>query len=265
MKRFLLPLAAALAPALLTPAATAEIRCTTTSICTTFDGKLIPRALPRHEPAPARLTLRGGVKVASASRTALPQLNRITMAINRHGALRLAGLPACRGSEIRDAPSSKALASCKDALVGTGSFGARLDLPDQPTLLFDGKALLFNARVRGRPGLLAHVFAREPTNLAIVVPFVIHRPKRARGTYGTFLRSPSLPRLLGDEIYATSFRFDIGRTYTVRGKRRSYLNAACPAPPGFPVTTFSFARATYDFKGGRRAHETLTRVCRVRS
>ena len=244
--------------------ATAEIRCTTTSICTSFDGKLTPRALPRHKPAPVRLKLRGGVQVAGTSSAALPQLNRITMAINRHGRLRLAGLPACRGAQIRDAPSSKALAACGDALIGTGRFGARLELPDQPTLIFDGRALIFNARVRGKPGLLAHVFASEPTNLAIVVPFVIHRPKRARGTYGTFLRSPSLPRLLGDEIYATSFAFNLGRFYRVRGRRYSYLNAACPAPPGFPVTTFSFARATYDFKGGRRVNETLTRVCRVR-
>ena len=250
--------------ALWAAASPAEIRCTSAEICTSFDGKLIPRALPRHKPAPVRLKLRGGVQVASTSSASLPQLNRITMAINRHGRLRLAGLPACRGAQIRDAPSAKALAACKDALVGTGRFGARLELPDQPTLLFDGKALIFNARVRGKPGLLAHVFASEPTNLAITVPFVIHRPKRGRAAYGTFLRSPSLPRLLGDEIYATSFSFNLGRRFTVNGKRRSYLNAACPAPPGFPVTTFSFARATYDFKGGRRATETLTRVCRVR-
>jgi hypothetical protein len=246
------------------PRALAETRCTITAICTTFSGKLTPKALPRHKPAPVRLRLDGGVRVASTSSAALPQLNRITMAINRHGRLRLAGLPTCRGSQVRDAPSSKALAACKSALVGTGRFEARLELPDQPTLIFDGKALIFNARIRGKPGLLAHVFAREPTNLAIVVPFVIHRPKRHKGTYGTFLRSPSLPRLLGDEIYATSFAFNLGRIYRVRGRRYSYLNASCPAPKGFPSAVFNFARAVYYFKGGRRAAETLTRVCRVR-
>jgi hypothetical protein len=252
-------MSSALAPT----AAIAEIACHN-DVCTTFDGKLTPKALPRYRPAPVRLRLEGNVRTAGTSSVALPQLKRITLAINRHGALHLAGLPVCKGSDVRDATAAKALAACKGALVGRGRFGARLELPDQPSLLFDGRALIFNARVRGKPGVLAHVFAREPTSLSILVPFVIHRPKRRTGTYGTFLRSPSLPRLLGDEVYATAFAFNLGRRFKVGGRPRSYLSAACPAPRGFRGAIFDFARATYDFQGGRRVSETLTRACRVR-
>jgi hypothetical protein len=56
----------------------------------------------------------------------------------------------------------------------------------------------------------------------------------------------------------------IGRQFEYRGARRSYLSAACAAPPGFPGGTFSFARGTFSFEGGLSMHLTLTRNCQVR-
>ena len=56
---------------------------------------------------------------------------------------------------------------------------------------------------------------------------------------------------------------DLHRDFTYRGRPRSYLSAACPAPPGFPGAPFPFARAAITFADGPTLTSTLTRSCRV--
>ena len=57
---------------------------------------------------------------------------------------------------------------------------------------------------------------------------------------------------------------NLGRNFTYRGKRRSYLSASCPAPKGFSRAPFPLARAGFAFKGGRKLGATLVRSCGVR-
>jgi len=73
-----------------------------------------------------------------------------------------------------------------------------------------------------------------------------------------------VPTLAGGFGSITELQLRIGRNYTYRGKRRSYLSAACAAPAGFPGALFSFARGTFTFAGGRTLHTVLTRNCKVR-
>jgi hypothetical protein len=54
------------------------------------------------------------------------------------------------------------------------------------------------------------------------------------------------------------------RTFKYKGRIHSYLSAGCPAPAGFPGTTFSFAKASFGFEDGRILSGTLTRTCRAR-
>jgi len=59
-------------------------------------------------------------------------------------------------------------------------------------------------------------------------------------------------------------RTALRRTFTYRGKARSYAVAGCPAPKGFPGAVFPFAKATYSFAGGGRLTSTLSRSCEAR-
>lgn len=81
-------------------------------------------------------------------------------------------------------------------------------------------------------------------------------------TYGTTL-SAQLPQVAAKWGYVTGISLNLGRRYTYRGKRRSYLSAGCPAPNGVLIVSFPFARASFGFAGGQTLTSVLTRSCRA--
>src|SRR4051794_8967170 len=108
-----------------------------------FDGKLLPRALPRERPAPVTVSLDGLVGTSDGSRP--PQLREISIAVNRAGVVSVAGLPTCRASEIQQTSSEAALKACREALVGRGHFAANVDFPGAPLIPAHGEILAFNS------------------------------------------------------------------------------------------------------------------------
>ena len=83
-----------------------------------------------------------------------------------------------------------------------------------------------------------------------------------KGTYGT-IPSASLPQFSGKWGYVTGISMTLGRSFSFRGKGRSYLSAGCPAPTGVSIVSFPFARASFGFAGGQTIRSTLTRSCRA--
>jgi hypothetical protein len=224
----------------------------------TFEGKLTPHTLPRAGAAPIRVTVGG--TIATTNGTTPPQLRQIAIAINRNGRLSAKGLPVCRLDQIQPSTTADALSVCRDSLVGEGQFSAKVLLPQQAPFPSEGKVYAFNGVLHGRPAIFAHVYGTHPVPTSSTIPFEI---LPANGTYGTLLRA-SLPRVTSQWGYVTGLELTLGRSFTYRGKRLSYLSAGCPAPKGFPGATFSLARASFSFAGMKALTSTLTRSCGVR-
>jgi hypothetical protein len=222
-----------------------------------FDGKLSPHALPRHGVAPVEVAV--AATIGSASGGALPQLRQISIAINRSGRFTPQGLPRCHLRDIQPSTTANALEACGPSLVGRGHFSAKVLLAQQAPFPSEGEIFAFNGVLHGRPAILAHVYGTDPVPVSYTLPFEILVTK---GTYGTVLRA-SLPGVTGDSGYITGLSLKLGRSFSYRGQRRSYLSAGCPAPAGFPGAVFPFARASFGF-GGRALTSTLTRSCGVR-
>ncbi len=223
-----------------------------------FDGRLSPHALPRRKTAPVRVAV--AAKIASTDRSTPPQLRRISIAINRFGHFTPRGLPICELREIQPSTTANALAACRASLVGEGRFSAKVLLNQQAPFPAKGKVYAFNGRLHGKPAILAHVYGTDPVPTSFTLPFAIEPSK---GTFGTTLRA-ALPSVTGSSAYITGLSLNLGRSFTYRGKRRSYLSASCPAPQGFPGAVFSFAKATFGFQGAHTLSSTLTRSCGVR-
>lgn len=222
-----------------------------------FDGELTPHALPRTGSAPVKVAV--GAKIAATNGATPPQLRRISIAINRNGHFTPAGLPICSLKEIQPSTTADALKACRRSLVGEGSFSAKVLLPQQAPFPSQGKVFAFNGTFNGAPAVLAHVYGTNPVPTSYTIPFAISPTK---GTYGTVL-SASLPQVTSDWGYVTGLQMTLGRTFTYRGHKRSYLSAACPAPKGISLASFPFARARFDF-GKRTVTSTLTRSCKVK-
>jgi hypothetical protein len=223
----------------------------------TVSGSLAPKALPRKGSAPVSVTLAG--KISATHKGPLPQLRKISFAINSFGHLDLAGLPVCRIGHIQPSSNAEALAACGESLIGTGDFAANVKLPEQTPFPSKGKILAFNGRLRGKPAILAHVYGTQPASISYVLPFEV---THTDGTYGTLLKA-NLPRIAGEWGNITSVGMTLGRLYRSHGGPHSYLSAGCPAPAGFPGAVFPLARTSFEFAGGLSLKTTLNRSCKV--
>ncbi len=220
-------------------------------------GSLAPKALPRRGEAPVSVSLAG--RISATHKGKLPQLRKISFAINSHGHLDLSGLPVCRVGHIQPSSNSQALAACRDSLIGTGDFAANVKLPEQTPFPSAGRMLAFNGRLRGRPAIFAHVYGTEPASISYVLPFTVTHTK---GTFGTLLEA-NLPQIAGEWGNITRVSMTLGRTYRSHGKLRSYLSASCPAPAGFSGAVFPLVRTSFEFAGGLTLATTLNRNCKV--
>jgi hypothetical protein len=249
------------AAALLALAATALARAEVSQkdgVRVSFEGRLIPHSLPRSGTAPVRVSV--GAKIAATNGTTPPQLRRISIAINRHGRFDPQGLPLCSLRQIQPSTTADALRACRRSLVGEGSFSAKVLLPEQAPFPSEGKVIAFNGTFHGAPAILAHVYGTSPIPTSYTIPFAIGA---ARGTFGTVL-SASLPQVTSEWGYVTGLSMTLGRSFAFHGRRRSYLSASCPAPPGFRGALFPLARASFTFGGRGTLTSILNRSCGVR-
>ncbi len=223
-----------------------------------FKGEISPTTLPREGVAP--VSVKVGATISSTDKKkGPPQLTRISIAINAEGRLDPTGLPVCRIEDIQPATNQKALAACRDSLVGSGAFAAEVALSNQVTYPSHGRMLAFNGTYKGRPAILAHVYGTEPVPTSVTLPFVIGHTS---GTFGTTLTAV-LPK--AENNYVTALELVLHRQFTSHGKARSYASAGCPAPKGFPGAVFPFAKASFSFADGRKMSSTLTGRCEARS
>ena len=221
-------------------------------------GGIAPTNLPRHASAPISVRVDGTVRTLSGDRP--PALRFISIAINRGGRIETKGLPVCRRSQIEASSSESALRTCGDALVGSGRYDADVAFPEQDAFPISGRILAFNAVVDGERAILAHVYGRQPYPSSRI--FVFHI-RNSSGTYGTVLTA-ALPAALNRYGYLKRIVLSLHRNFAYRGRRRSYLSAACDAPAGFTVAVFPFVRVAMTFADGRNLASTLTRSCTVR-
>lgn len=223
-----------------------------------FQGGISPTKLPRHANAPISVRVDGTVRVLSGDRP--PALRFISIAINRGGRIETKGLPVCRRSQVEAGTSAAAMAACGDALVGTGRYAAGVDFPEQTTFPLQGRILAFNTVVDGERAILAHVYGKDPFPNSRVFTF---RIRKTSGTYGTLLTA-QLPKAINRNGYLKRIILNLRRDYVYKGRKRSYLSAACGAPEGLTVGVFPFVKVGMTFADGRKLASTLIRTCTVR-
>jgi hypothetical protein len=216
----------------------------------TVDGALTPKHLPRKGSAPVSVSVKGQITAKSAD--VLPQLQRLTIAINSAGHLDVKGIPHCRINHINPSTNQEALAACKSSLIGEGSFSANVVLPEQSPFPSKGKLLAFNGTIGRKPAIFAHIYGTEPIPTSYVFAFKV---KQTKGTYGTILKT-SFPKATGEWGYVTGIELNLNK--------KRFLTAGCPAPPGFSKATFPLMRTDFAFAGGLSLTTTLTRSCEAK-
>jgi hypothetical protein len=257
-RHLLIPLLLAIAGLLGAGLAQAEIE-QDGNVRISFSGNFSPHSLPRDRLAPVTIDVKGAIGTTDGTHP--PAVRRIEIAINRHGHLSTEGLPACSGPLLQSTSTETALKRCRPALVGRGHFAANVEFPNAEPVLATGKMLAFYGKSNSKKALLLHLYATAPVRATFVLPLIISN--HGGELFGTVL-SAKIPTLAGGLGSVTKIDLKIGRNYTYRGQRRSFLSASCPAPAGFPGAVFSLARGSFYFADGKKIDTTLSRDCRVR-
>jgi hypothetical protein len=213
-------------------------------------GSLSPNALPRKGSVPVAVSVSGKIEPLGIS--VLPQLQKMTVAINSAGHLDLHGIPHCRIGHINPSTNEEALAACRSSLIGEGSFSADVKLPEQSPFPSEGRLLAFNGTIGGRPAIFGHIYGTKPLPTSFVLPFKV---KQTKGTFGTILEA-AFPRATGEWGYVTGISLNLNK--------KRFLSAGCPAPKGFSKASFPLLKTSFSFAGGLKLDNTLTRSCKAK-
>jgi len=217
------------------------------------NGGFTPQALPRDRDAP--IVLYGGGRLSTKSGSLPPILKTITIEFDRHGSLQTAGLPKCSYGRLVATTTKQARKLCPGAVVGRGFGKAVVKFPEQGPVPASSPITLFNGpRRHGNATVLAHAHLDYPGPTTFIVPVEIERIRK--GVYG-YRTEARIPKIAGGYGHPISGRLRIGRKWTHRGRRHSYVNARC-------ATGHLRARGHFAFQGGTRLTGTFFRPCRVR-
>jgi hypothetical protein len=214
------------------------------------DGAVWPERLPGDAPAP--ISFRVGASISTVDQSPLPALQTFAFDADRQGEFFTAGLPKCAPAKLQSTTTAQAMRACGDSLVGTGTTSALLAFPERSPYLVSAPLLMFNGGSKGGKTLLVmQVYARKPIPTTFVVLGKVTPGKGAYGTHTTV----AIPTIANGYGSLKSFAVRIHRTWTYRGKKRSFLLARC-------ATGHYLAHAEFGFADGTLLSGTLIKSCK---
>lgn len=217
------------------------------------DGGFTPKSLPAKHDAP--ITLHGGGKLSTVSGALPPILKTITIEYDRHGSVQTVGLPTCTGGKLENTTVVAARRACPGAIVGKGFGHAIVKFPEQAPIPISSPITIFNGpKKHGNDTVFAHAYTTVPVPTTFVVPIVIERIHK--GVYG-YRTKVKIPVIAGGAGIPISGSLKIGRKWTYKGKRHSYVNARCE-------TGHLQARGEFTFDDGTFLAGTFLKPCTVR-
>jgi hypothetical protein len=194
------------------------------ALCVGDNGGISPTTLPKHGSAPVTARIEGEIKTRDGSYP--PALQDLEADIDHTIKVDAVGLPTCRKSQLEATSSAVAKKVCGDALVGSGTTEVEVAFPEQAPFRSTGPLLLFNGGVHGATTtVFLHAYVDVPAPTAVIVRATVSRIHKGR--FGLRLKA-HVPEVAGGAGSATAFDLKIGRRYTYKGRKKSFLTAGCP-------------------------------------
>jgi hypothetical protein len=217
------------------------------------DGGFKPTRLPEKRNAP--ITIYGGGRITTVSGALPPVIQDINFEFDRHGSVVTTGLAVCTSGKLQASTVAAARKRCPGAIVGKGAGRGVVKFPEQDPIPVSSPITIFNGPKKGRNNtVFAHFYTTVPAPTAFVVPIVIQ--KINNGVYG-YRTEARIPPIAGGNGIPLAGHLRIGRRWTYKGKRYSYVNARC-------ATGRLQARGEFRFKDGTLLRGTFGKRCQVR-
>ena len=216
----------------------------------TDSGGISPTALPRHEQAPVTAHLKGRIGTTDGSHP--PAIESVVADFDKTVQVNAKGLPVCRKGQLQARTTAAAKKACPDAIIGTGEAEVEVEFDESKPFSASGPIVVFNGGVKGGvTTLFIHAYVSVPAPTAVVA--TVELTHIHRGHYGLHADA-RIPAIAGGSGSVTSYRMNLGRSFTYKGSRRSYLTASCP-------TGSYYAEAKVEFSDGTALHVTHALPC----
>jgi hypothetical protein len=189
------------------------------------EGGFTPTTLPKHMTAP--ITIHGEGRIGTTDGSLPPILKTLTVWYDKHGEVVTKGLPYCTKAKLEATTSATARKVCAGSIVGEGRGTAVIAFPEQKPFKASSPITIFNAAPHnGNPTVLAHAYLSVPAPTTYIVPVEIQRVHS--GPFG-FRTEATIPRIAGGFGIPLEGSLTIGKKWTWKGQRLSYINASCPS------------------------------------
>lgn len=232
---------------------TVKVRIQAGNIIVVGEGGFAPEALPKNVDAPIEIAGKGHIETADGSLP--PVLKTLQFEFDKHGSVDTTGLAVCTAAKLQSTTVPVARKLCPGAIVGKGFGKAIVAFPEQAPIPVSSPITLFNGpRKGGDPTLFAHAYNTIPAPVTFVVPIRIETIHNGR--YGYRVKA-EIPKIAGGYGIPISGSIRVGRKWTLRGERHSYINARC-------ADGRLQAVAEFGFKDGTSLQGTFLRPCQVR-
>lgn len=216
----------------------------------TANGNFSPTLLPKNEFAPITLNLSG--KIETLDHTHPPAIQEVIVETDKNGTINAKGLPVCTSGKLQAQTTAKARAICGSAIVGEGKTSVEVEFPESKPFVAKSELLVFNGGVSGgKTKAFVHAYLSSPVSAAVVVPVTVS--KIHNGRYG-LKTVAKVPKIAGGYGSPLSFSLKVGRKFTYKGKKQSYLLAKCP-------DGHLQAKGVGIFSGNLRLAGSLVRSC----
>ncbi|HWA53989.1 MAG TPA: hypothetical protein VG816_07440 [Solirubrobacterales bacterium] len=214
------------------------------------NGNFSPTALPKNKLAPITLNVSGKIRTLNGEHP--PAVKEVVIETDKNGTINAKGLAVCPPGKLQAVTTEVARAACKEALIGEGNTSVEVEFPEQPPFVAKSKLLAFNGGVSGgKTTVFLHAYLSSPVSAAVVTAVKVS--KVHNGRYG-LKTVATVPKIAGGYGSPISFDLRVGRTFTYKGKKQSYLLAKCP-------DGHLNAKGYGKFSDGSRLAGSLVRSC----
>jgi hypothetical protein len=188
------------------------------------EGGFLPSALPKNEDAP--ITIMGKGRISTVDGSLPPVLKTIDFEFDKHGSVQTEGLPKCTSAKLQTTTVPAARKRCPGAIVGTGFGRGVVKFPEQDPIPVSSPITIFNGpAIKGDPSVFAHFYTTVPAPVAFVIPIRIETIHNGRYGYRV---NTEIPKIAGGAGIPLAGSIRIGRKWTYKGVKHSYINARCP-------------------------------------
>lgn len=161
------------------------------------------------------------------------------------------GYPTCDPGLLQNTSTEVALEACKKAKIGSGEGTADLVVGERIFPVATTITAFNGIPVGGKPVILLHTYSQSPIQTTLVLVGTVTNFNKEG--YGPRL-DVTIPLIAGGQGAITGFHVKIFKTFSYKGKKRSFVSATCP-------TKKMKSRGKFVFKDNESLTPTLTGKC----